>query len=62
MAPQQLRQLEIIQKPSLEYVNATIVEDGVNKPNIYEDVSQNLVWQKAFEEEIIAVEQNQTWN
>ena len=60
-APQQLRQLEIIQKPNPEYANATIVEDGVNKPEIYENVSQNSVWQKAMEEEIIALEQNQTW-
>ena len=60
-SPQQLRQLEIIQKPSLEYVNAIIVEDGVNKPEIYKDVSQSSIWQKAIEEEIIAVEQNQTW-
>ena len=58
MAPQQLRQLEIIQKPSLKYANATLVEDRVNKLEIYEDVSQNSVWQKAMEEEIIALEQN----
>ena len=60
-APQQLRQLEIIQKPCLEYANTTIVEDEVNKPEIYKDVSQNSVWQKVMEEEIIALEQNQTW-
>ena len=59
MTPQQLKRLEIILKPNLEYVNA--VEDEVNEPETYEEASQNSVWQKAMEEEIIALEQNQTW-
>ena len=61
MAPQQLRQSEIIQKSNPEYANVAIIEDGVNEPETYEEVSQNLVWQKAMEEEIIILEQNQTW-
>ena len=59
MTPQQLRQSEIIQKPNLEYVN--VVEDEVNEPEAYEEASQNSAWHKAMDEEIIALEQNQTW-
>ena len=61
IAPQQLRQLEIIQKSNPEYANATIIEDKVYELEICEEVSQNLAWQKAMEKEIIALEQNQTW-
>ena len=60
IALQQLKQSEIIQKSNLEYANATIVEDRVYEPTIYKKVSQNLAWQKAMEEEIIALKQNQT--
>ena len=41
--------------------DATTVEDEVNEPKTYEEASQNSTWQKAMEEEIIALEQNQTW-
>ena len=39
----------------------TQVEDEVNELETYEEVSQNSAWEKAMEEEIIALEQNQTW-
>ena len=61
IAPQQLRQSEIIQKSNLEYANATIVEDEVHAPETCEKASLNSAWQKVMEEEIIALDQNQTW-
>ncbi|KAI3500109.1 hypothetical protein L1887_35925 [Cichorium endivia] len=59
--PTQLRRSERIPKPNPKYANAAILDDGVKEPETYEEASQNKVWQKAMEEEIIALEQNQTW-
>ena len=61
MAPQQLRQSEIIQNSNTEYVNAVIVEDEVEEPKMYAEASHNTILQQAMEEEFIALEQNQTW-
>lgn len=59
--PPQLRWTERIRKPNPKYANAAIIEDCVKEPETYEEASQNSAWQKAMEEEITALEQNQTW-
>ena len=53
---QQLRRSNRIRRPNPNYANAAIVEDRVYEPETYEEASQNSVWQKAMEEEIIALE------
>ena len=53
---QQLRRSNRIRRPNPKYANAAIVEDRVYEPETYEEASQNSVWQKAMEEEIIALE------
>jgi len=58
---QQLRRSNRIQRPNPKYANAAIVKDRVYELETYEDASQNSVWHKAMEEEIIALEHNQTW-
>ena len=58
---QQLRQSNRIRRPNPKYANAAIVEDRVYELETYEEASQNSVWQKAMEEEIIVLEHNQTW-
>ena len=58
---QQIRRSKRIQKPNLKYATAAIVEDRVNESETYEEASQNTAWQKAMEEEIIALEHNQSW-
>ena len=60
-APQQLRQLERIQKPNPKYVDIAIIENEVKEPETYVEASQNTDWQQVIEEEMIALEQNQTW-
>lgn len=32
------------------------------KPSTYEEASQSVEWQKAMEEEILALKENQTWD
>ena len=61
MAPQRLKRSKRIQKPNPKYVDITIIDDEVKEPETYVEASQNTAWQKAMEEEIIALEQNQTW-
>ena len=61
MTPQQLRRSERIQKSNSKYVNTAITEDEVKEPETYEEASHNMAWQQAMEEEIIPLEQNQTW-
>ena len=58
---QQLRRSNRIRRPNPKYANAAIVEDRVYELETYEEASQNSVWQKAMEEEIIALRHNQTW-
>ena len=58
MTSQQLIHSEILLKPNPEYANA--IEDKVNEPETYEEASQNSALQKAMEEEITALEQNET--
>ena len=60
MTPQQLKRSERIQKPNPKYVDIVIIEDEVKEPETYVEASQNTAWQHAMEEEIIALEQNQT--
>ncbi|KAJ9565416.1 hypothetical protein OSB04_001382 [Centaurea solstitialis] len=57
----QLRRSKRILRPNPKYANTAILEDNVKEPETYEEVSQNKAWQKAMEEEITALEQNQTW-
>ena len=61
MTPQKLRRLERIEKPNPKYANSVIKEHEVKEPKTYEDTSYNPTWQQAMEEEIIPLEQNQTW-
>ncbi|XP_057997456.1 uncharacterized mitochondrial protein AtMg00820-like [Hevea brasiliensis] len=51
-----------IRKPNLKYANTAITEEEVAKePETFEEASQNSMWIEAMEEEIIALERNQTW-
>ncbi|KAJ7962838.1 Retrovirus-related Pol polyprotein from transposon TNT 1-94 [Quillaja saponaria] len=51
-----------IRKPNTKYANATIAKEvDAKEPETYEEASQNTVWIVAMEEEIAALEQNQTW-
>ena len=61
MTPQQLKRSERIQKQNLKYVEIAIIEDEIKESETYVEASQNTAWQQAMEEEIIALEQNQTW-
>lgn len=59
--PPQLRRTERIRKPNPKYANAAILEDGVKESETYEEAVKNKAWQKAMEEEVTALKQNQTW-
>ena len=50
-------------KPNPKYVNAAIGAkiDYVKEPETFEEAFQNQEWTKAMEEEIVALERNQTW-
>lgn len=62
VAPTQLRRSTRTKKPNLKYANAAIVEEAnAKEPETFEEAFQNLKWTKAMEEEIIALERNQTW-
>ena len=59
----QLRRSTRIRKPNPKYANAAIEEEAsVKEPDTFEEASQNSEWIKAMEEEITALEQNQTWD
>ena len=53
--------MERIRKPNPKYANSAILEDGVKEPETYEEAFKNKAWKKAIEEEVTALEQNQTW-
>nr|KAJ0189210.1 hypothetical protein LSAT_V11C800391990 [Lactuca sativa] len=59
--PPQLRRTERIRKPNPKYANSAILEDGVKEPETYEEAIKNKAWQKAMEEEVTSLKQNQTW-
>jgi len=50
-----------MKKPNAKYANAAVVE-GVKEPETFTEASQNSNWNKAMEEEITALQQNQTWD
>ena len=64
--PEQLRWLERIQKPiqmsNSKCASVTIIEDKVQELETYKEASQNSACQKVTKEEIIILDQNQTWN
>lgn len=37
------------------------MQESLKEPTTYEETSQDSSWMKAMEEEIAALEQNQTW-
>ena len=51
-----------IWKPNPKYANAALIEDnGIRKPNTYEEAAQSKEWRDAMEEEMKALKQNETW-
>ena len=60
--PIALRRSTRSRKPNPKYANAAIVEEAdAKEPETFEEASQSSKWIKAMEEEIAALEQNQTW-
>ncbi|XP_019178881.1 PREDICTED: uncharacterized protein LOC109174043 [Ipomoea nil] len=58
--PLPLRRSTRVRKPNPKYVNAAVIE-AVKEPETFEEAFQKLEWINAMEEEVIALEQNQTW-
>ncbi|KAK3008221.1 hypothetical protein RJ639_015039 [Escallonia herrerae] len=57
-----LRRSTRTRKPNPKYANVAIIEKTDEKvPGTYEEASQNPKWIKAMEDEIEALERNQTW-
>lgn len=49
-------------KPYPKYANVALVEDdGIKEPSTYDEASQSKEWREAMEEEINALNQNETW-
>ena len=61
--PTVLRRSTRARKPNPKYANATIVAkiDSIKELELFEEALQNWEWTKAMEEEIVALERNQTW-
>jgi transposase InsO family protein len=50
-------------KPNSKYANAALVDDSIpSEPSSYEEAAQGPEWRKAMEEEIKALNENQTWD
>ncbi|KAH0721579.1 hypothetical protein KY285_005164 [Solanum tuberosum] len=61
-SPPSLRRSTRIRKKNPKFANATIVEDENEKePETFEEAFQNPKWIRAMEEEIVALQLNQTW-
>ena len=59
----QLRRSTRQRKPNPKYENAALAEENrVIELSTYEEASQSVEWQKAMEEEILALKENQTWD
>lgn len=59
----QLRRSTRQRKPNPKYENAALAEENrVIELSTYAEASQSVEWQKAMEEEIIALKENQTWD
>jgi len=57
-----LRRLTRIRKPNPKYVNVAIVEEAdAKEPETFEEAFQHPKWIKAMEEEMVALDRNQTW-
>ena len=56
-----LRRSTRTRKPNPKYANAAIVETDPKEPETFEEAFQNAEWRKAMEEELDALERNQTW-
>lgn len=51
-----------VRQPNPKYANAAVAEEeSLKEPMMYEEASQDTEWVRAMEEEIAALEQNQTW-
>ncbi|KAL8132396.1 hypothetical protein AgCh_008045 [Apium graveolens] len=60
-APPPLRRSTRIRKSNTKYVNAAIIEDEVPKePKTFEEAIETSEWNNAMQDEIVALEQNQT--
>ena len=61
-APIPLRRSVRTKKPNPKYANTAIVKDAnAKEPETFAEAFQNPDWNKAMEEEIAALKQNQTW-
>jgi hypothetical protein len=50
-------------KPNPRYANAALVDESIPiEPSSYEEAAKGLEWRKAMEEEIKALNENQTWD
>ncbi|KAH9670375.1 retrovirus-related pol polyprotein from transposon TNT 1-94-like protein [Citrus sinensis] len=59
----ELRRSIRTRRPNPKYANAAIVEEETTlEPKMFESASQNFEWMTAMKEEIITLEQNQTWD
>jgi len=57
-----LRRSTRIRKPNPKYANAAIVEEAdAKEPETFEEAFQHPKWIKAMEEEMVALDRNQTW-
>ncbi|KAK9185737.1 hypothetical protein WN943_026096 [Citrus x changshan-huyou] len=57
-----LRRSTRTRRPNPKYANAAIVEEATGiEPETFEEASQSSKWMTAMKDEIIALEQNQTW-
>ncbi|XP_042467645.1 uncharacterized protein LOC122050838 [Zingiber officinale] len=57
----QLRRSIRTRRSNLKYVNAAMVEEAI-EPKTFEEASQSPEWVIAMKEEIVALQQNQTWD
>jgi len=56
-----LRRSTRIRKPNLKYANAAVVEEAdAKEPKTFEETFQHPKWIKAIEEEMVALDKNQT--
>lgn len=58
----QLRRSSRQRRPNPKYANVVLTEENnLREPVKFEEAFQNAKWRKAMEEEIMALEKNQTW-
>ncbi|KAL4355035.1 hypothetical protein GQ457_06G000650 [Hibiscus cannabinus] len=60
---QELRRSTRHRQPNPRYANTTLVNESIPiEPSNYEEATRNSEWKKAMEEEIKALNENQTWD